>query len=73
MDYVKCPVCELNYIRTDEVCCTLCKPETKGKTISDYEEAYEEQRREKLEQYSAHKEAMEDFYSYRYNRAPKRA
>ena len=35
MGFIKCPRCELNYIREEEQYCSVCKRETKGEVHED--------------------------------------
>ena len=35
MGYIKCPRCELNYIREEELYCPVCKREMKGEAHDD--------------------------------------
>ena len=35
MGFIKCPRCELNYIREEEQYCSVCKREMKGETRED--------------------------------------
>ena len=69
-NYIKCPHCDLNYMPSNEKCCTLCHPKMKGKTLADYEVANNEYREQKLEAHNARRESMELFRAYRYNRVP---
>jgi hypothetical protein len=70
MKYVKCPLCELNYMKTDKTCCTVCDPKMKGRLLVDEELAYQDNRQSKLEEYEARRKQMEAYYAYRYNRVP---
>lgn len=38
MGFVKCPRCELNYIRTDETMCGICAREVRGTKLTSVEE-----------------------------------
>ena len=35
MGFIKCPRCELNYIREEELYCPVCKREMKGEALDD--------------------------------------
>ena len=35
MGFIKCPRCELNYIREEEQYCSVCKREMKGEALDD--------------------------------------
>ena len=35
MGFIKCPRCELNYIREEEQYCPVCKREMKGESLND--------------------------------------
>ena len=36
MGFIKCPRCELNYIREEEQYCSVCKREMKGEVAWDF-------------------------------------
>jgi len=70
--YVRCPICELNYVKDGEKCCSDCALRLRGKpTIADDEVAYENYRQTKMDENQVKRRAMEDFFSYRFNRAPR--
>lgn len=70
MKYVKCPICELNYIEQGKKYCMACDPKIRGKLISDTEESNEEYRQQKWKQHAEYKKSMQEFYSIRYNCKP---
>jgi len=69
-NYIKCPLCELNYIKTDKTCCNVCNPKMKGKLLADDELVYETYKQSKLEEHEKRRKSMEAYYAYRYNRVP---
>ena len=70
MKYVKCPLCDLNYIKTGDTCCTICDPKMCGKLLADESLAYEAYRQTKREENQVHRKSMEAYYAIRYNRVP---
>ena len=66
--YVKCPVCEINYIEEGEEMCDICKDNRKDNSLVN-SMAYEEQKeQEKLAKYYKDKEGKKSYLSLRYNR-----
>lgn len=70
--YVKCPKCELNYIKDNEQYCMACNPKMRGKSITEIEEENEKFRQTRLEAYERNRKSMQDFRAYRYNCVTKR-
>ncbi|GHV00745.1 hypothetical protein FACS1894211_08810 [Clostridia bacterium] len=71
-NYVKCPVCDLNYMHSGERCCEVCDPKAQGRLISTAAQADDEYRYTKLQEYDARKRSMEAYRAYRWNRAQRR-
>jgi len=65
--YIKCPVCELNYIQAGEKHCKLCSPDMMGKSLADMETEYDEIRQERWKEQKKRRESMDAFRAYRYN------
>ena len=72
-NYIKCPVCDLNYMLQSEKHCKVCDPKTRDKfnAISKMGTAYEIKQEKRLEAYGAKKEEKALFYAYRYNKPAK--
>jgi len=68
MGYVKCPCCDLNYMRAGEKCCGVCSPKMRGKSISDVVVGIDTFVQEQLKARSERQESMAAFRAVRYNR-----
>jgi len=67
-NYVKCPCCDLNYIRGDEKICVVCSPKMRGKLISDAVVSLDTFIQAQRKASNDRQESMAAFRAMRYNR-----